>query len=597
MEGSKLMKNLCIKVNARSLYKLSSVFFLSILLVLYNNCTGSFIANENFESVEGPVNPGPDNPPVDSLLKSSFVCRDQTQANKSGTHYLSKKQYLNTIEDLFGTQVLTDASAAISSIPIDAFDEESRQRISSLDANAIQAYFSSAQAIATSVTSNTTRRNTVFGSCASQAILTQLCVDGFMTNFALRILRRPLSISETSFLNSIYAGAGTNIEKLHAMLSYLLQSPFFIWRLELGTVLANSDNFNLSEYESATKLAFALTDSTPDVALLDAVKSGKFKTPDQHKTQAERLILTTRGKAKITDLIMHWSHSDNSQDLSSLPSQLTAGINMTGLEQAMVQESKKFLDYIVFQTEGTFQDLLKSKVSFASHTGLAKIYNHAPVVANTPVEFTERRQGLLMRAPFMTWTGPRTNLIKRGVDFQKRILCNVIPSPNVDIADDRDVDAFTPAQQLEVSNRDNIAHQTRSPVCMGCHSAINPVGFAFEAFDSLGRIRNQELIFDLNQNFYRYINVDSRTSLARPRASELPIQDAFELINYVADSSQGHECFVRNAYRYITDQSESVKDDCHLDQSFELLANSDAPIKDVIIKLVLNENLIRKIAN
>jgi hypothetical protein len=566
-------------------FQLIATIFLSFTMLLFNNCSGSFVAFDTSSNLDS------------SALKASFECRNQTESTSSGTHFLSKKQYMNTIEDLFGAPVLTDASAAISSLPNDNFDEEYRRKTSSLDSNSVQGFFASALAISASVVGNTARRNNVFGSCASQTTLSQTCINTFMSSFAARIMRRPLNSVETTFLNSILAGSGTNNEKLEAMLNYLLQSPFFIWRVELGEITDATDNLILSDYESASKLSYAVTDSTPDLELFQAVQSGQFKTFEQHQAQALRLIDTPRGKSKVIDMIMHWSHSENPRDLSGLPSDLTTDVNMSGLEQAMVDEAKKFIEHIVYQSQGNFQDLLKSKLSFASHTGLAKIYNHTPISGNTPVEITERRQGLLMRAPFMTWTGPRTNLIQRGVDFQKRMLCNAIPSPNVDIADDRDVDGFTPAEQLQNTNRVNVTHQTRSPVCMGCHSAINPVGFAFEAFDSIGRLRNQELIFDMNQDFYRFVNIDSSTAIPRPRQSGLPIQDAYELINYVADSAQGHECFVRNAFRYINENRESQKDDCHLNSAFEKLANSKEPIKNVLVDLVLNENLVRKISN
>lgn len=101
----------------------------------------------------------------------------------------------------------------------------------------------------------------------------------------------------------------------------------------------------------------------------------------------------------------------------------------------------------------------------------------------------------------------------------------------------------------------------------------------------------------MNQDFYRFVNINSSTEIPRPRESSLPIQDAFALVDYVADSAQGHECFVRNAFRYINENRESEKDDCHLNSAFEKLANSKDSIKNVLVDLVLNENLVRKISN
>ncbi len=578
------MKNLSTISKSRKLKQGAAFFILSLNLITYNNCGGGFYATQEFSSESG-------------VLKSSFQCEDQNLSSKSGSHFLSKKQYINTLEDLFGVAVVNEVASELSSLQNDNFDEESRNKISTLDANTIQSYHNAATEVSNKVVDNTTRRANVFGSCANQTALTSTCINTFMNNFGLRVLRRPLMTTETAFINSILAGAGTNSEKLKAMLGYLLQSPYFIWRIELGDSTNTTTSFNLTDYESATRLSFALTDSTPDVTLLDAVKNGQFKTDEEYKAQAFRLIETAKGKAKVIDLIQHWSLSENPQDLSGLPAALKTGLNLSGIEQAMVTEVRQFIDHIVFKTPGTFQDLLKSKLSFATHTGLASIYNHAPATLMAPAEMTERRQGVLMRAPFMTWSGPRTNLIKRGVEFQKRVLCNQIPSPNVDIADDRDAESFTPAEMLENSNRENVAHQTRGPVCMGCHSAINPVGFAFESFDSLGRLRPREQIFDMGDNFYKYINIDSSTFLMTPDNKRYPIQDAYDLATYVADSSEGNECFVRNVHRYLAENPESNSDGCHLNSAFNNLANTKLPIKDVVIDIVLTNNLKRKIAN
>lgn len=561
-----------------------SILFLSLNLFFFNNCTGGFIADNG--SSFGSVN-----------SESSFQCKNTNDASLSGSHFLSKKQYSNTIEDLFGTAILNQVSSTLSTIPSDTFNEEFRQKTTTLDPNTIQAYYNSAIQISSAVVNNTTSRNSVFGSCSGSATILQSCIDGFINNFSIRILRRPLKSDEITFINSFFSGPGTNNEKLQASLNFLLQSPFFILRLELGGDTDVSPDLNLTDYEAATRLSYALTDTTPDLTLLTAVKNGQFKTDEEIRAQAERLITTSRGKAKTQDIILHWSLSENTQDLSSLPADLTVGINMSGLEAAMVDEARKFIDHIVFNTDGTFQDLLKSKLSFASHTGLAKIYNHNPVVGGVPELITERRQGLLMRAPFFSWGGPRTNIIKRGVEFQKRVLCNNIPSPNVNIADDRDSDAFTPEEQMENSNRINITHQTRGPVCMSCHSAINPVGFAFESFDSLGKLRNKEYVFDLSKNFYKFTDIDTKTSISRYRANSYPIQDAVDLVEYVAESTEGNECFIRNVSRYLNEAPETDKDNCNLSKAFKLQVTQGSSIKNVIVELAINNNLKRKFSN
>ena len=420
-------------------------------------------------------------------MRSSFQCFSQFETSHSDTLFLSKKQLSNTIEDLFGSQALQAASVSLSTLASENHNEVSFKRQSLISGDKVQAYHNIAKEVSNYVVSDTATRRKVFGVCADAGALTSACLDDFLNGFAVNILRRALKPGEKTFVQNLRVSGGSKDESLVAIMQYLLQSPYFIWRIELGGGVVSGNNFYLTPFETAARLSYKLTDSTPDQNLIEAAKQDQLKTETQIKTHARRLLMSNRGKKKAVENILRWSLTDKVEDLSNLPSGLTAGVQMAGLGTAMIEESKKYIEHIVFDKKGTFKNLLSSKASFAEHPGLASIYEHSPYTGGEPRQFNDVRKGILMRAPFYTSTGSRTSIIHRGVELQERILCNSIPTPNVDIANDRNVNARTQVEALLHSNRSNITELTKSPVCMGCHSVINPTGFALEEMDSLGR--------------------------------------------------------------------------------------------------------------
>lgn len=260
----------------------------------------------------------------------------------------------------------------------------------------------------------------------------------------------------------------------------------------------------------------------------------------------------------------------------------------------MVDEANKYVEYMVYNQGASFKSLLTSQASFASNASLANIYGHSAVTSSAPATFSGRRQGLLMRAPFLSVAKTRTGIIRRGVDFQKRFLCNEIPSPTADIVDMRNDDQLTTEEKLNYTNRDAIAHQTSSQLCMSCHSIINPTGFAFENLDPFGRIRTQEAIYDLSNNFVRNLGVSTSGDVPITSGKNISVQDAYDLVGYVADSPEGSACFTRYAFRYAFERREKAEDNCQLDGVQKVVMDSNKSIIESYVELISNSNIAVK---
>ncbi|MEO0814289.1 MAG: DUF1592 domain-containing protein, partial [Myxococcota bacterium] len=423
-------------------------------------------------------------------------------------------------------------------------------RQSTLTESKVEAYYGIAQAVAAYVVADDARLSSVFGACAAASTVDTACLDGFLDGFARRILRRPLTVSEKSFSRDLLTtGPGNDREQLGAVLSYLLASPHFLWRIEVGE-RSDDGRIVLTPYEVATRIAYVFTNSTPDASLHRKAENGELGTVTAIRDEARRLLSSPRGRDKLASGIARWSLMDRTADLSNLPSEILQGADTDTLSEAMIREAREFIDTVVFDNGATFEELLTSPLSFAQDPELASIYGHSPASPGAPATMSERRRGLLLRAPALTSTGPRASIINRGVDIQLRILCNEIPEPNVDIADARDNNEPSEEEQLTMSNRDVVAATTSAAVCQACHATINPTGFVFEAFDSMGRIRESEQVFDHSGGLHGNVEIDTSADVPLPEGGFVSMSDAYDFVGWVAESDVGKACFARNMMRY-----------------------------------------------
>lgn len=521
------------------------------------------------------------------VLKSQFTCSDPKDIGSSTLQLLSKTQFLNTLTDLFGTAIINKVSTELSLLPDTNNGDSSGTAFSKVTNDQVEAYVSVGAALAAQVTDVDANLKAVFGDCALVASPPASCIDNYINGMALKILRRPLTLKEQADARAIVSESGAFRDKARRLLAVHLTSPSFLFRLEIGTQNDDAALFALTPYEVASRISYATSDSMPDAALLAAAAANQLSSVTQVESQVRRLIAGARGKAKIREMFHRWLKITSNTGIALLPANLVSGINMSGLETAMTQELDKYLDYIIWEKNGGYTELLTSKMSFANHAGLAAIYGHAPASSATgSATMAGRRQGLLMRAPLLASGKTRTNLVARGVTFRRQVLCEALPSPTVDIIANRgQSDDLTLEQKLMTTNRDNVDHLTSGAVCMTCHSKINPTGAAFEYLDSLGRVRSTEAVYN-GSTYVRDLPVNTVATV--PMATPVHVNDAYDLITQVANGSEGPSCLARQAFRAMNQRIESDHDNCALDEMFKKLT-AGASIKDAFVASIANQ--------
>jgi len=166
------------------------------------------------------------------------------------------------------------------------------------------------------------------------------------------------------------------------------------------------------------------------------------------------------------------------------------------LAQAMKKETELFFDSIV-REDHSLLDLLTADYSFVNER-LAIHYNIPNITGNAfqRVTLPAYRRGLLGQGSILTLTSysTRTSPVVRG----KFLLDNIVgappppPPPNVPPLPDAGKGA-----QVAASMRDRMEAHRKNPVCAGCHARMDPLGFAFENFDGIGKWRTREGIKSL----------------------------------------------------------------------------------------------------
>ena len=338
---------------------------------------------------------------------------------------------------------------------------------------------------------DTPSRNRIFVCRPAAAEEEESCVRRILTTLMRRAYRRPVTEQDLESPLEFYRrgrsedGFEGGIEMA---LSSILVSPEFLFRVERDpTGVSPSTAYLISDLELASRLSFFLWSSIPDDELLDVAIQGDLSQPEVLERQVRRMLADRRSRTLMTNFASQWLHLRNlesvTRDMRLFPS------FDDNLRQAMRRETEMLLESIIREDRSVL-DLLRSDYSFLNER-LAKHYQIPHVYGSwsrrVKLEEGSRRGGLLRHGSILTVTSynTRTSPVIRGHWVLENLL-GVPPPPapaRVPPLEDKTIDGSLSVRERLIEHRSN-------PACSGCHSLMDPVGFALENYDAVGRWRD-----------------------------------------------------------------------------------------------------------
>jgi hypothetical protein len=316
------------------------------------------------------------------------------------------------------------------------------------------------------------------------------CARKMLSTLAKRAYRRAVTEPEVQTLLDFYkAGrAGANFDAgIQRGLERILASPSFLFRIEREPANASAGSvYRLSDVDLASRLSFFIWSSIPDDELLTTAIAGKLRQPAVLDQQVRRLLADSRSKALVDNFVNQWLQLGK---LTGLVPDVDAFSDFDeNLREAMRQETEEFVAHQMSEDRGVL-DLLTANYSYLNER-LARFYGIPNVYGNhfRKVAFTDGiRGGLLGQASVLAVTSypNRTSVVLRGKWLLANILGSPPPPPPADVPSLKDAGQDGQPRSL----RDRMEQHRNNPACSGCHQRMDPLGFALENFDALGKWR------------------------------------------------------------------------------------------------------------
>jgi hypothetical protein len=355
-------------------------------------------------------------------------------------------------------------------------------------------------------------------------------LKAFTLRFAQMAYRRPLTDEQKADLTAIYAASVVPEVAAKRAFIFTLSNPAFLY-----PGIGPQD-----DYAVASRLALALWDSVPDATLLKAAAAGQLKDAAQVRLQAQRMMKDSRAKSKMRDFLHHWLHVEEGAEIAKDQKEYP------GFDQGVVMDLRTSLDLfaesIVWSEASDYRQLLLSDTILMNER-LAKFYGQKVEAGGgfQPVKMDADQRGGVLTHPFVLATFSYTKSsspIHRGVFVTRNILGLMLKPPPMAIAfmDDKFDPSFT--------MREKVTELTSKPACMSCHVTINPLGFSFERFDAVGRVRSTD-----NKK-----PVDPTSDYTTSDGNVIKLTGARDVAVHAAESLSGQTGFVRNLFQEMVKQ-------------------------------------------
>ncbi|HEY6876816.1 MAG TPA: DUF1592 domain-containing protein [Polyangiales bacterium] len=375
--------------------------------------------------------------------------------------------------------------------------------------------------------------------------------SAFIKAFGRRAYRRALTSDEQATYLALFNAGASLIgsgdafkDGVQVVLEAMLQSPFFLYRVEQSEKANSERKVVLSGSEVATRLSFALWGAMPSDELFAAADAGELDKKEGVAKWAGKLLDDPKAKDALigfheqTFQVSQYGTQDKDSSL---------GFNAEALTPALRQEARMFFEDVVIAQQGGIADLLTQPVAYVNQS-TAKFYGITGVTGDALQKREldgETRAGLLTQLGFLSKNATRagSDPVHRGLLIVRKVLCDEPDPPPMMFS--------LPQAEAGLTTRE--VYEKATACGKGCHDTlINPPGFAFEGFDAIGQVRSMDNAKPVDATGSLTIRQGYTAAEKKKNpSSQLVFDGAVDLVTQLAALPRVHECYARNWMAYM----------------------------------------------
>ncbi len=320
------------------------------------------------------------------------------------------------------------------------------------------------------------------------------CARQLLASLARRAYRRPVTDTDLDTLVGVFRAGRAEEDSFETGVRWALErvliDPDFLYRMEPDPVdTAAGAPYPLTDLQLASRMSFVLWHSIPDDELLTVATEGRLRDPGVLETQVRRMLADPRSSTLATSFAGQWLHLRNMRavapDVNAFPE------FDDNLREAFRRETELFFEQQL-RDDRSASELLTADYTFlnerlARHYGVRGVYGSH--FRRVPMSDNARR-GLLGHGSILTVTSyaTRTSPVLRGKWLLENVLGAPPPPPPPDVPELEENDATAEPRSM----RERMEQHRANPACASCHARMDPLGFALENFDAIGKWRSDE---------------------------------------------------------------------------------------------------------